>query len=107
MLLHAEGNPRDLAISRAGGAEAELKRDGLQVERTVIGEESPITSIVEEVAIHPEYAGIIIGTHPPGVSRWLDMGVVDRARELGPPVDHVVVDSVLARAPSYQPRSPD
>ena len=36
---------------------------------------------------------VIISTHPPDRSRWLERGVVDRAREEIPlPVTHVVVD---------------
>ena len=36
---------------------------------------------------------IVISTHPPGRSNWLDAGVVERARgELDIPVTHVVVD---------------
>jgi hypothetical protein len=36
---------------------------------------------------------VIISTHPPARSRWLERGVVERAREEVPlPVTHVVVD---------------
>jgi hypothetical protein len=36
---------------------------------------------------------VIISTHPPNRSRWLERGVVQRAREEVPlPVTHVVVD---------------
>ena len=36
---------------------------------------------------------IIISTHPPGRSNWLERGVVDKARERFPvPITHVVVD---------------
>jgi GABA permease len=36
---------------------------------------------------------IVISTHPPGRSNWLDAGVVERARaELDIPITHVVVD---------------
>jgi predicted TIM-barrel enzyme len=39
---------------------------------------------------------VIISTHPPGKSNWLESGLVERARtELDVPVTHVVVD--LAR----------
>ena len=36
---------------------------------------------------------VIISTHPPDRSRWLERGVVERAREEVPlPITHVVVD---------------
>jgi hypothetical protein len=36
---------------------------------------------------------VIISTHPPGRSHWLDRDVVERARErFDIPVTHVVVD---------------
>jgi GABA permease len=36
---------------------------------------------------------VIISTHPPDRSRWLERGVVERARdELDLPITHVVVD---------------
>ena len=36
---------------------------------------------------------MIISTHPPDRSRWLERGVVDRARREVPlPITHVVVD---------------
>lgn len=39
---------------------------------------------------------IVISTHPPGRSNWLEKGVIDRARERYPvPITHVVVDLVL------------
>jgi hypothetical protein len=42
---------------------------------------------------------LIISTHPPQRSRWLERGVVDRARgEVDMPVTHVVVD--LERSPA-------
>ena len=42
---------------------------------------------------------IIISTHPPDRSRWLERGVVERARqEVDLPVTHVVVDLAAERA---------
>lgn len=41
---------------------------------------------------------IVISTHPPDRSRWLEHGVVDRARaEIDLPVTHVVVDLTAER----------
>ena len=42
---------------------------------------------------------IVISTHPPDRSRWLERGVVDRAREqIDLPISHVVVDLTVDRA---------
>lgn len=42
---------------------------------------------------------ILISTHPPGRSNWLEAGVVERARsELDMPVTHIVVDVTRAGA---------
>ena len=36
---------------------------------------------------------IVISTHPPGRSNWLEKGVIERAREhFAVPITHVVVD---------------
>jgi GABA permease len=44
---------------------------------------------------------IVISTHPPQRSRWLEHGVVDRAREqIDLPIGHVVVDLTADRAVS-------
>lgn len=41
---------------------------------------------------------VIVSTHPPGRSRWLESGLADRLRaELDIPVHHVVVDSSALR----------
>jgi hypothetical protein len=42
---------------------------------------------------------VIISTHPPDRSNWLERGVVERARErIDLPVSHVVVDLDRERA---------
>ena len=42
---------------------------------------------------------IVISTHPQATSRWLENGVVDRAREeIDLPITHVVVDLAAERA---------
>jgi hypothetical protein len=50
---------------------------------------------------------VIISTHPPERSRWLERGVVSRAREEVPlPVTHVVVDlEAEAGAPAAATRA--
>jgi hypothetical protein len=56
-----------------------------------IGDADPIQAIADALATFPADE-IIISTHPPARSNWLEKGVL-RARELfGCPVVHVVVD---------------
>jgi hypothetical protein len=47
---------------------------------------------------------IVISTHPPERSRWLEGGVVERAHdEIDLPIAHVVVDLVAEREASQTP----
>jgi hypothetical protein len=57
-----------------------------------VGDSEPLVAI--ENAIHVgDYDEIIISTLPLGVSRWLKLDVVSKARRLGLPVTHVQVPS--------------
>ena len=68
-----------------------LRDAGLRA-RGVVGDSDP------NVAIEDALAGfaadeIVISTHPPERSRWLERGVVERARDrIDLPITHVVVD---------------
>ena len=60
--------------------------------RGQVGESDPNVAIEDALR---EFAAdeIVISTHPPDRSRWLEGGVVERARrEIELPVTHVVVD---------------
>jgi hypothetical protein len=57
-----------------------------------IGDADPNLAIEDALRVFPADE-IVISTHPPDRSRWLERGVVDRAREqIDLPVSHVVVD---------------
>jgi GABA permease len=57
-----------------------------------IGDSDPNVAIEDALRIFPADE-IVISTHPPHRSRWLEHGVVERAREeIDLPVTHVVVD---------------
>jgi hypothetical protein len=57
-----------------------------------VGDSEPLIAI--EKAIHlGDYDEIIISTLPLGMSRWLKLDVVSKARRLGLPVTHVQVQS--------------
>jgi hypothetical protein len=63
-----------------------------------IGDSDPNVAIEDALRIFPADE-IVISTHPPQRSRWLERGVVERARErIDLPVTHVVVDVAAERS---------
>lgn len=76
-----------------------IEEAGLKA-RGVVGDSDPNLAI--EDALHAFPADeIIISTHPPERSRWLERGVVQRARhEIDLPVTHVIVDLDAEQAPA-------
>jgi hypothetical protein len=65
-----------------------------------IGDSDPMVAIEDSLRTFPADE-IVISTHPPERSRWLERGVVERAREeIDLPVAHVVVDLRAESAPS-------
>jgi len=67
--------------------------DGLGLKaRGEIGDSDPNVAIEDALRAFPADE-IVISTHPPHRSRWLEHGVVERARdEIDLPITHVVVD---------------
>jgi hypothetical protein len=60
--------------------------------RGEIGDSDPNVAIRDALRVFAADE-IVIATHPPQTSRWLESGVVDRAREeIDLPITHVVVD---------------
>jgi hypothetical protein len=67
-----------------------------------VSEDPPLTATADELRRFPADE-VIVSTHPPERSRWLESGLVERLRsELDIPVHHIVVDleRVRDRAPS-------
>jgi hypothetical protein len=63
-----------------------------------IGDSDPNVAIEDALRVFPADE-ILISTHPPQRSRWLERGVVERAREqIDLPIAHVVVDLEAERA---------
>ena len=81
-----EARPRlqaALAAMRAAGLEA----------RGEVGDHHDPTAAIEDALREFPADELILATHPPDRSRWLERGVVERARrDLPLPVTHVVVD---------------
>jgi uncharacterized membrane protein len=68
-----------------------IEATGLQA-RGEVGDSDPNVAIEDALRTFPADE-LIISTHPPQRSRWLERGVVERAREeIDRPVTHVVVD---------------
>jgi GABA permease len=63
-----------------------------------IGDSDPNVAIEDALRVFPADE-IVISTHPPERSRWLERGVVERARkQIDLPISHVVVDLAADRA---------
>lgn len=57
-----------------------------------VGDQDPMVAIEDALADFPADE-VIVSTHPPGRSKWLERGVVEESRaQLDLPVTHVVVD---------------
>jgi GABA permease len=86
-----EDQARDQAQQRLEQSVRSMRATGLEVEGEV-GDGDPIQSIEDAVrTFQPDE--LIISTHPPGRSHWLERGVVERARSrFEIPLVHVVVD---------------
>jgi len=81
----------ELARQRMELSLIEVDRLGLKG-RGEIGDSDPNVAIEDALRVFPADE-IVISTHPPHRSRWLEHGVVDRAREeIDLPITHVVVD---------------
>jgi hypothetical protein len=57
-----------------------------------VGDSEPLMAIQDAVNLG-DYDEIIVSTLPLGVSRWLKLDLVSKARALGLPVTHVQADS--------------
>ncbi|MGB7587425.1 MAG: hypothetical protein WBM00_01820 [Solirubrobacterales bacterium] len=81
----------ELARQRMELSMIELRKLGLRA-KGQIGDSDPRVAIEDALRVFPADE-IVISTHPPQRSHWLEQGVVERAREeIDLPVTHVVVD---------------
>ncbi len=87
----------ELARQRMELSLIEIRQLGLKA-KGEIGDSDPNMAIEDALRVFPADE-IVISTHPPDRSRWLEHGVVDKARErIDLPITHVVVDLVSDRA---------
>ena len=96
-----EGESVAIAERDARRASELLKLEGINVARTVVGDESPLTAVDDEMRNSPEaYDSIVVSTFPSGISRWLGLDLPRRVEnKYAQPVIHVVAqpERVLAR----------
>jgi hypothetical protein len=86
-----EDPARAEAQSRLNASLARLGEAGVSV-RGEIGDGDPLQALEDALREFPADE-IVVSTHPPGRSHWLEQGVVEQARHrYDVPVTHVVVD---------------
>jgi hypothetical protein len=86
-----EDPARAAAQGRLHASIARLAEEGIRA-RGEIGDADPLQAMEDGLRTFGAEE-IVISTHPPGRSHWLEQGVVARARErFDVPVHHVVVD---------------
>lgn len=92
LITHEEGKARQIAARRAGLALTHLTNAGVPIVGAHVGGSSLITAIDEAINDRrSEYAGIIVCTFPPGISRWLQPDLMYRLEAaFHLPVTHVV-----------------
>ena len=86
-----EDDAREAARGRLGTLVGALRSEGFDVDGD-IGDDDPVQAMEDALRRFPADE-MIISTHPPGRSNWLERDVVQRAQErFDIPVAHVVVD---------------
>ena len=91
-----EDPARVAAQERLDASLARLREAGVTA-RGEIGDGDPLQALEDALREFPADE-IVVSTHPPGRSHWLEQGVVEQARmRYDVPVTHVVVDLAVER----------
>jgi|SRR5688500_13896690 len=86
-----EDRAREIAQARLDESLAALADAGVEA-RGEVGDADPVQAIDDALRTFGADE-IVVSTHPPGRSNWLEKGVIERSRErYGCPLTHVVVD---------------
>jgi hypothetical protein len=92
---------REAAEERLASSVAALKEAGLDA-RGRLGDGDPLLALDDAFRIFAPHE-VIISTHPPARSQWLERRIVPQARERYPvPVTHIVVDVELEDAQTHR-----
>lgn len=102
LLVWAEGETTAVARLRAAAAQRALEARGLRVAEARTGDPDPVAALDDLLREGRRgYAGLVLSTLPPGVSRWLKLDVVSRVRRHYPTLRVVhVVGAATAAAPA-------
>jgi len=85
------------ARERVASAVEELHRRGINA-RGEVGDAEPLHAI-EDALVNFDAEQILLSTHPPGRSHWLEKGLVEQAQErFEQPVTHLVSGYGLSEA---------
>lgn len=88
-----EGESNAVAQERADAAAARLRESGVPLDGVTVGDPDPFVAVINELSGNSDYAGIIVSTFPPGMSRWLRLDLPTRLeRKTNLPVIHVQVE---------------
>jgi hypothetical protein len=99
-----EDGARAAAQARIDTSLERLAERGVHA-RGEIGDGDPLQALEDALRTFPADE-IVISTHPPGRSHWLEQGVVEQARQrYDVPITHVVVDLEAAAQPGSLPES--
>ncbi|HET7513756.1 MAG TPA: hypothetical protein VFJ60_03035 [Gaiella sp.] len=86
-----EDGARAAAQARLDASLTRLRGAGIAA-RGEIGDGDPLQALEDALRVFPADE-VVVSTHPPGRSNWLELGVVEQARlRFDVPVTHVVVD---------------
>ena len=95
-----EGESEAVAASAAQHARDRLESEGITVSRMIVGDESPLLAVDDEMRKRPDaYDAIVVSTFPLGISRWLRLDLPHLLERKYPlPVIHVVAQREEAPA---------
>jgi hypothetical protein len=96
----SEGEIEAAAEARLEEGEVAFREIGAAVTGEV-GDANPVYAVAAALRARPDedWAGIIVSTLPPGISRWLGLDAVSRIkREFDLPVTHLVAERAAAEA---------
>jgi hypothetical protein len=80
------------AISRAERGAERMRRAGLEVEETIVGDPDPFAA-VGDVLHSRRFDEVVVATLPRGISSWLKIGLIGRLTRLTDlPISRVSVD---------------